>query len=203
MIRRAAALCVLLAGSGLARAQEDSDDDEGEVTAPALAPPPVVAPLVRPPPVLHEPNRALYELSVGGGARWLEEDGVVGVTVAGLVGRQIDSWGGGARLELTLGRTLPGLAYQSISVGPSFQFVAGRSLRLGFDLVWGLLFIQRVTTNDSFVSILFGGRLGGTVDLASVGDGHLYLGVRGGIDVLLPSSDMVSVVGSLALGYRL
>jgi len=119
-----------------------------------------------------------------------------------LIGADHARWGGGLRIEGQLGESRYGLLSGTPRVAIDFQFRLGSRARLGFDVGYSMLLVDRVTQHDVLGGMMLGPSLEGIVDLVgSPRRGTLYLALRAGVDFDLGSGAPQPTL-LLALGWR-
>lgn len=101
------------------------------------------------------------------------------------------------------GHTSAGLTTTRLGIGSNVLFPISNRVRIGVEPRTTLLFIRRVTQDDSMGGIGFGMYAAGTFDIVDLDPWVLYAGVRLGTDVYLGSEPLALLWGgTLSLGAR-
>lgn len=121
------------------------------------------------------------------------------------VGAQYPRVSGSVRLHMEVGRLLTGLPHQVVALAPQLWVRVHDRIRIGAGLDTGVLLLSRRTMpGRSMWTVALGGHVGATADLMRVGSGGaIHLELNFGVLGLTQAPGPLSVMTSLAVGYRL
>lgn len=193
-------------GGGLVRFTDGSLLRLGASTPVAAAAPPQAAGGTMSTVPAQRPARSFYFRGGAGFAyRWaLREDFLAGA-VDLMVGTNKGSGSAlGARLSAELGRTVAGLLYGCVMIGPEGEFSVYHRIRISVGGGAGAMFVRRATMNRALIGTMIWLSAQGTLDLIAGRSGRsaLFVGLRPEFAVGVSERMPLSFVAMTIVGLR-